>query len=169
MIETERLILRPIHRDDLDHVLSIFADPRVMAAFDEAPFDRSQMAAWMQDHLDHEREHGYGALAVILKANGDLIGDCALEQMEVEGGSCVELGYDFRSDYWHQGLATEAPRAVLDYAVGTLGLSRLISLIRVGNDASRRVAERIGMVLSGEIERHGRRYWLYALPAEPGK
>jgi ribosomal-protein-alanine N-acetyltransferase len=73
-----------------------------------------------------------------------------------------ELGYDFRSHYWNQGYATEAAAAVRDYAFQTLQIPRLISLIRVGNSASRRVAEKIGMQLAAEITRYDTAYWKYA-------
>ncbi|MHB8647841.1 MAG: GNAT family N-acetyltransferase, partial [Thermomicrobiales bacterium] len=92
-----------------------------------------------------------------------LIGDCGLEQMDVEGTHVAELGYDFCGDYWHRGFATEAAMAVRDYAFQTLELPRLISMIRQGNHASRRVAEKAGMHLSAEITRYGQAYWVYAL------
>jgi RimJ/RimL family protein N-acetyltransferase len=162
-IETARLILRPMRASDVDDLLHIFADARVMASFDGAPFDRAQMERWTRRNLDHQSEHGFGLYAVVLKADGVLIGDCGLEVMEMGGVPAAELGYDFRSDYWNQGYATEAATAVRDHAFATLGLPRLISLIRVGNGASRRVSEKIGMRLVAEITRHDRRYWEYAL------
>lgn len=116
-----------------------------MAAFDTDPFDREQMTAWVQRNLDHQTEHGYGLFSVILKSNGDLIRNCGLEHMDVEGVAAAELGYDFRSDYWNQGYATEAATAVRDYAFNVLQLPRLISLIRQHNVPSQRVAEKIGM------------------------
>lgn len=145
MIETERLLLHPMLPEDVDPLLNIFADPRVMASFGLEPFDRSQMDAWVQRNLDHQDQHGYGLFAVILKRTDELIGDCGLDEMELDGPSGAELGYDLQSRYWNQGLATEAATAVRDYAFGTLALPRLMSLIRQGNIASRRVAEKIGM------------------------
>ena len=65
--------------------------------------------------------------------------------MEVDGELATEVGYDFRSDYWNQGSATEAATAVRDYALDVLQLPCSISLIWVGNIASMRVAEKIGM------------------------
>jgi len=56
-----------------------------MAAFESAPFDRQQMAHWLQRNLDHQLQYGYGLFAVILKANGLLIGDCGLEVMDFKG------------------------------------------------------------------------------------
>jgi ribosomal-protein-alanine N-acetyltransferase len=148
---------------DMEALLCIFTDPKVMAAFASAPFDRHQMAEWLQRNLDHQAVWGYGLYAVILKTNGYLIGDCGLEVMDVEGTQVAELGYDFRSQYWNQGFATEAALAVRDYAFNTLGLPQLISLIRVGNVASQRVAEKIGMERISEFTRYGHRYWKYGL------
>ena len=163
MIETARLILRPMRTEDTDALLAIFADPKAMAAFAVAPFDRAQMDRWVRRNLEHQARYGYGLFAVILKANGLLIGDCGLEQIDVDGARAAELGYDFRSDHWNQGFATEAATAVRDYAFGTLALPRLVSMIRRGNHASRRVAEKVGMSLDAEITRHGQPYWRYAL------
>lgn len=163
MLETPRLVLRPMQASDMDALLRIFTDPHVMAAFDSPPFDRAQMARWLQRNLDHQAKHGYGLFSVMLKTNGVLIGDCGLEVVDVDGERVAELGYDFRSDYWHQGCATEAATAVRDYAFGALNLPRLVSLIRVGNVASQRVAEKIGMQRLSEFTRYGYRYWKYGV------
>ena len=164
-LETARLWLRPMQATDFDDLLLIFADPWVMAAFDSAPFDHQQMADWLQHNLKHQAEHGYGLFSVILKANGLLIGDCGLELIEVDGTQVAELGYDFRSAYWNQGFATEAATAVRDYAFDGLGLPQVISLIRLENRASQRVAEKIGLKRISELTRYGNRYWKYGLQA----
>lgn len=168
-IETPRLVLRPMLAEDVDGLLHIFADPKVMASFGVAPFDRRQMERWVRRNLDHQTEFGYGLFSVFLKANGLLIGDCGLEQMEVDGSQVEELGYDFRSDYWNQGFATEAATAVRDHAFTVLNLPRLISLIRVGNYASRRVAEKVGMTFISEFTRFGDQYWKYGIEREAVK
>lgn len=149
--------------DDVDDLLTIFADPRVMASFGVGLFDRAQMERWVQRNLEHQQRYGYGLFSVIHKADGRLVGDCGLENMEIEGVAETELGYDFRSDYWNQGLATEAASAVRDHAFGPLALQRLVSLIRDGNLASQRVAEKIGMRPSAKIMRDAHAYWLYSL------
>lgn len=163
LIDTERLLLRPMQAIDFDELFLIFTDPKVMAAFDSPPFNRGQMDHWLQGNLDHQEKYGYGLFSVILKANEGLIGDCGLEIMEVEGVQVAELGYDFRSDYWHQGYATEAATAVRDFAFQVLDLPQLVSLIRVGNNASRRVSEKLGMQLLNEFTRYGHRYWKFGI------
>lgn len=169
-IETERLLLRPMQADDFEALLAIFTDPRVMASFGGELFTPAQMQDWLDRNLAHQAEHGYGLFSVIRKADGRLIGDCGLEQMTVGGQAVAELGYDLLSDAWNQGYASEAACAVRDYAFDVLQLPRLISLIRAGNLASRRVAEKVGMELLAESERYGIRYWQYGLanPTQPG-
>jgi ribosomal-protein-alanine N-acetyltransferase len=162
-LETPRLILRPMRASDLDALYLIFTDPKVMASFGVESFALEQMQRWLQRNLDHQDHFGYGLFSVILKTDGTLIGDCGLENMEIDGQVVAELGYDFRSPYWNQGFATEAALAVRDYAFGVLRLPQLISLIRVGNFASKRVAEKVGMQLAEEITRYETRYWKYSL------
>lgn len=162
-LETTRLILRPMLDSDFDALHLIFTDPKVMASFNEAPFTREQMQHWLQRNLDHQKEFGYGLFSVILKETGELIGDCGLEQMEVNGIQAAELGYDFRSEFWNQGYASEAAAAVLNFAFHVLKLPMLISLIRTGNLASKRVAEKVGMTLKEEFTRYGNRYWKYSI------
>ena len=166
-LETTRLLLRPMLATDIDALLPIFTDPLVMASFGGGLFDRGQMAEWTQRNLDHQAQHGYGLFVVILKATGELIGDCGLEHMQLDGEPYVELGYDFRSAYWNQGLATEAAMAVRDYAFRQLGLPRLICLIRAGNHASERVATKIGMRHAAAFQRYDREYNRYALERAP--
>lgn len=83
--------------------------------------------------------------------------------MELEGVQVCEIGYDIASKHWNKGFATEAAKAVRDYAFNTLSIPRLVSLIRVGNHASRRVAEKVGMNLNREVDRGEQPYWVFAM------
>jgi RimJ/RimL family protein N-acetyltransferase len=154
-LETERLVLREMTADDVDPLLGVFGDARVMESFASPPFDRAAMERWVARNLAHQRDHGYGLFTLIDKADGTVIGDCGLEQMDIG----AELGYDLRADRWGRGLATEAAGAVRDFAFATLHLPRLVSLVRVGNVSSRRVAEKVGMAWCEDLVRSGVRYW----------
>ena len=162
-LETPRLRLRLMQPSDIDELINIFGDPKVMASFNTDPFERTKMQQWIDGNLEHQDLHGYGLFSVILKSDGVLIGDCGLEHMTVDKKQVTELGYDFRSDYWNQGFATEAAIAVRDFAFNSLHLHGLISLIRVGNNASRRVSEKVGMHLANEMTRNGITYWKYII------
>jgi ribosomal-protein-alanine N-acetyltransferase len=166
MIETKRLVLRKMAREDLDDLLLIFTDPKVMASFGGGLFDREKMEKWVKHNLDHQDRYGYGIFSVILKENNELVGALGLHHMEVDGSPEVELGYDFRSAYWNRGLATEAAIAVREFAFEKLGLPRLISLIRTHNKASMRVAEKMGMVREKEWTTADIKYYVYSQSSE---
>jgi len=64
-LDTERLVLRAMRAEDAEPLLGVFGDPRVMAAFASAPFDRAAMDRWVARNLAHQREHGFGLFTVV--------------------------------------------------------------------------------------------------------
>lgn len=56
-----------------------------------------------------------------------------------------ELGWVIHRDFWNRGYTTESARAVMDYAVNTLGMNRIIACCDSENSASYRVMEKLGM------------------------
>ena len=102
---------------------------------------------------------------VIEKATGKVVGHCGLLDKEVEGRAEVELVYVFDPPAWGKGYATEVAAALRDYARSVLHLQRIISLIEPENEASERVARKIGMQLEKDTLRPGGRVMrLYFLP-----
>ena len=154
-----------MEKSDIEDFVQMFADPKVMASFDVASFERSQLELWIQRNLTHQNNFGYGLFSVILKTNDLLIGNCGLQRMEIGGVEVVELGYEFRSDYWNKGYATEAAGAVRDFAFQQLHLPQLTSLVRVDNLGAMRVSEKIGMSRTAEITHNNLRYWQYFIDA----
>ncbi|MBN2382975.1 GNAT family N-acetyltransferase [bacterium] len=168
MIQTERLSLRHMTESDFHDLLKIFTDEKVMQSFGGELFTHQHMRQWIERNLDHQQRHGYGLFAVILKATNQLIGDCGLEHGTFNNKPCAEIGYDFLSDYWNQGYATEAAAAVRDYALHTIHLQResLCSFIRQENMASIRVSQKIGMIRLQSFEKQGIAYYLYGFSQE---
>ena len=72
-------------------------------------------------------------------------------------------------DHRHQGYATEAARAALDFAFTTLGASRAISLIRVENSESERVARRVGGRQATTIDFLGSATLVYVYHGDEGR
>ena len=129
-LTTPRLVLRTMHDSDASGLHAVFGDPEVMAAFDHPPFTPEETGAWVAARLRHRAKVGFGLFAVELRETHTVIGDCGLEVVTIDTGEEVELGYDLARAYWGRGLATEAARAVVRFAFGTLGLPRIVSLIR---------------------------------------
>ncbi|RPI10335.1 MAG: N-acetyltransferase, partial [Actinobacteria bacterium] len=68
---------------------------------------------------------------------------------------CIEIGWRLARRFWGKGYASEAARGALEHGFGELGLREIVSFTTVGNAASRRVMERIGMRSVGEIQSRG--------------
>jgi RimJ/RimL family protein N-acetyltransferase len=73
-------------------------------------------------------------------------------QADVERVS-AEIGYWLGEDFWGRGIATEALRAVTEYAIAKFGLTRLFAVPFVYNVASCRVLEKAGYVLEARLRR----------------
>ena len=142
LIETSRLILRTVSLEDVEEVASSWN-------LDEAPLSRQAAEAkvvWMMDN--HEKNAPgriiHVCLAIIEKNTREFIGWCGLDHREKTREYPV-LFYLLKSSYWGKGLATEAARALLDYAFRVLELNRIDSGAEFENVASKRVMEKIGM------------------------
>jgi RimJ/RimL family protein N-acetyltransferase len=134
----------------------LLGDPRVMAFYAERR-DRAGALDWIRWNQRLYRERGCGLWIIELRQGGTFVGDCGLTPQEVEGTTEIEVGYHVQPSLQHQGYATEAAAASRDHARDVLGLDRLIAIIHPDNVASQRVAEKIGLRLEQEIDRHGRR------------
>lgn len=144
-LETARLVLRPLIADDEDALAEVYCDAETMRWF-PAPYTRERLRNKIAEQKDHYRS-GTGLLGIVRKDTGKLIGDCGIVWQEVEGSLEPEIGYRVNRDSWGHGFATEAARAMIEYAFEGLELDHVISLIRPGNMPSRRVAEKNGLTL----------------------
>lgn len=148
IIETERLILRKMDNGDYSALCKILQDEDVMYAYEHA-FSDDEVDEWLKKQLVRYETDGIGLWAVVLKENGEVIGQCGLTKQLWWGENVVEVGYLFIKDFWHKGYATEAAVACKDYAFNRLGEKRVYSIIRDLNLPSRRVALRNGMKVCG--------------------
>jgi len=154
-LETERLVLREPRLEDVDGLLETYGDPEVMRYIAGGdPWTRGRTLRALERWLRYWDDDGFG-LCVVEHADGRLLGDCGLLPWDSRTWSTgsrkalgenaeVEIGWTLARSHWGCGYATEAGRAIVAWAFGELGLSRLISLIQPGNDRSVRVATKLG-------------------------
>lgn len=153
ILDTDRLVLRHFERADLERLFALYRDPEIRRYFPEGTLTRDETREELEWFLDGHPEHPeLGLWATIHKPSGTFIGRCGLLPWTIDGRQEVEVAYLLARDFWRQGLATEAARAIVRYAFDRLALSRLICLIDPANQASIGVAERIGMTLERPIE-----------------
>jgi len=163
--ETERLIFRHLATGDLDALAAIQGDPEVMRYFPSGPRDREETGRDLDRCIAVQAEHGFSLWATVERASGLLIGRCGLMPQRLGGRQEVEIAYLIARSRWGLGLGTEAARGLRDLGFGRLGLGRLVSIIDRDNRASRRVAEKAGLVPERMIQFMQHRCWLYAAEA----
>ncbi|HEY8505178.1 MAG TPA: GNAT family acetyltransferase [Gemmataceae bacterium] len=164
-LETDRLVLRMFRESDLDAYAEMCADAEVMRFLgDGRPMSRPEAWRHMAVVLGHWQLRGYGLWAVEERASGEMVGRVGC--WRPEGWPGLEVGWALRRAWWGRGYATEAARAALRFAFAELGQAHVISLIRPGNSASVRVAERLGQRPEGAIEMAGSPALVYGIRRE---
>jgi RimJ/RimL family protein N-acetyltransferase len=179
-LETERLVLRPLSTADVDDLAPYFADPEVMRYMGGKTLTREETEARIARFMQIFDLDGIGQFAVERKEEGRVLGRCGiliwetdpwtpLAKSEATKPTETEIGYMLGRPHWGLGYATEAATAVRDHAQSKLGEERLIALIQDGNDASKRVADKLGMAYERDVQLRFARVGLYALGNPPAR
>lgn len=167
-IETARLIIRPFVRDDLAVIHRILDQDFGEAGSDRASLDDPR--SWLewqilnQEWFERMRQPPYGDRAIVLKASNQLVGAVGyvpclapFEQIpellgtaRPSGCYTTEFGlfYAIDPEYQRQGYATEAARAMLDYALRQLLIKRVVAKTDYANIASQKVMRKLGMKIT---------------------
>ena len=153
IIETERLCLREMTEDDFPMLCRHLQDSDVMHAYEHA-FSDTEIWEGIEKQFWRYENDGFGVWAVVLKENGELIGQCGLSMQPYENEEVLEIGYIFQKRHWHKGYAAEAAIACREYAFNELQADEVFSLIRENNIASQNVAKRNGMSIRKKYVKH---------------
>ncbi len=135
VLETERLTLRAPRHRDIKALAALINDRRIAVNLVVIPHPYSVDDAKQFIETVNKRE---GETGFMITLDGALIGGCGMHLRE----GVPEIGYWLGVPHWGWGFATEAARAVIDYAFDDLGYETLQAGARVTNPASRRVLEK---------------------------
>lgn len=141
VIRTERLLLREWRETDREPWSALNADPAVREFFPSV-LTRAQSDEAFDRMGGQLADRGWGLWAIDL--DGHFVGFTGLAQPDFRPER--EIGWRLAASAWGHGYATEAARAVLDFAFSELALPEVISFTTAANARSRSVMERIGMV-----------------------
>jgi RimJ/RimL family protein N-acetyltransferase len=146
-VRSPRLSLRPLSAADTTALLAYRSRADVCRFVPFTPMDTAIIAerlgtAWARTSLNDEGQNL--TLGVEVTDTGELVGDVVLmwHSREHRGG---EIGYVLHPEFSGHGYATEAVRRLLGLAFDDLGLHRVIARVDARNDASARLARRLGM------------------------
>ena len=141
ILNTRRLVLRPIQRTDAEALVSIKS--LAMSLND---------AEKTVDAMVNELRKPF-AFHWVITLDGNVIGRIKAWDVNPYNGH-LQLGYDIGTAYRSNGYMTEALQAVIRYMLSAVQANRVYCSVRAGNYASRRVCEKAGMTLEGIMRQH---------------
>lgn len=148
IIHTQRLRLRPWSDADASALFELARDPRIGTLCGWKPYE----------HIDdaHEALSTFLAApdsyAVTRASTGEIVGSIALRiDADTTDDTVADIGYWIGAPYWGNGYATESGHAIIERA-RKLGVSTIILKYFDGNDASRRVSEKLGFTWQSREE-----------------
>jgi len=149
-IETERLILRRFTVDDADSMFTNWASDNEICKYmrwtrhENKEETKKKISRWVASYS----KKSFYQWAITLKGNDEPIGAIGLFVVN-EFDLCGDVGYCISKKNWGQGIATEALKAVLNFAFEIVGFNRIETYHSINNPASGRVMQKSGMVFEG--------------------
>jgi RimJ/RimL family protein N-acetyltransferase len=143
VLKTARLTLRPPVATDVKAIARLANDRRIAENLRRLPhpYSRADAEAFLDSLAAEHRETVF-----LIEAEGTPVGMIGLDFSGDEG---PEIGYWLGVAHWGKGFATEAARAVIDYAFEEHAIDELVAGARVTNPSSRRVLEKCGFQWTG--------------------
>lgn len=150
-IKTERLLLRPWNKEDLEPLAAMNGDPRVMQYFSSLT-SHEECEASIQKYLEHIRKYGWGIWAVSLKDTGEFIGFMGLQHTSFQAPftPAVEMRLRLAFPYWNKGYGTEGCKACLQCGFENILLQEIVSCVSIENRRARALVEKLGMSTAPE-------------------
>ena len=150
-LETERLFLRPVKKDDAEDFFELDSNPKVHLFLGNNPVKSiEQSKAMIDDVLQQYEDYGIGRLAIIKKDTGEFIGWSGLKfERNIRDFDYYDIGYRLKEEFWGNGYATEAALASLGYGFNDLKLKEICAAALSEHIVSNRILKKIGMSPSG--------------------
>ncbi len=158
VLMTERLMLRRMKPCDAADMFEYAGDPEVPKYLTWSVHPNEDFTRDYLEFLETKyREGDFFDWALIWRGDGmvrqKMIGTCGFASFDFRNNS-AEIGYVINPAFRGRGIAAEAAVRVMRYGFGELELNRIEARYIIGNDASRRVMDKIGMRFEG-VKRAG--------------
>ncbi|TDR36683.1 RimJ/RimL family protein N-acetyltransferase [Tahibacter aquaticus] len=156
LLETPRLRLRTVRRDDLAAIYALHADPRAMRYWSCAPWTQAQQAEdWFAQRARQGETEEIWPWGISRIGADTLIGLVTVFAVN-RSQHRAEIGYLLDPAHWGKGYAREALRAALAYGFEALQLLRVEADIDPRNEASCRLVEKLGFRREGYLRERWR-------------
>jgi RimJ/RimL family protein N-acetyltransferase len=172
ILATARLNLVPFANEHVESLNAMNADAEVMRYLTGRPETLEETRAFVQRVQRHWATFGHSWWSLIDRESGHLVGAAAVQHLRRERApepdpACpLEIGWRLRRDCWHRGFASEAARAIADFAFDTVQVDELYAVCHPDNAASAQVMKRLGMQDCGLQTWYGLNLATYCIKAQ---
>lgn len=147
VLETTRLRLQPCRIDQIDLAYDLWTNDHIRHfLFDDRMISPDEARSFVEASLANFEQLGYGLWLIFESGSKFLVGFAGLLHSE---GEAPNLIYGVHPDFCRRGYATEAARAVLEYALESLDLPLVKADVDEPNVESVRVLEKLGLKRAG--------------------
>ena len=148
---TKRLVIRPLRVADAEPAYKFMDLDKDVSRFINRANSLKQKTERFEKLVRGYQAENYGYFAMApISSDEQMIGWVGLTPLEKHPHT--QLLYGLAKQYWGKGYASEAAAAMVQYAFRRMHLDELVAVVNPENAASRKVIEKIGMTLRGEID-----------------
>jgi len=165
ILATTHLRLRYQRKEDTSFLLDLWTDPE-MTKYTGGPRGKDLLLNEFRKVAHNPREEEYDLWILVNKESNELVGQAGFIPKTIEQEVFIELNYYIRKAEWGKGYGTEIADKLKEYAFKVKGQESIIAIIGKGNEASKRVAEKIGMRYWKTVERESGEKLIYRVDKE---
>ena len=149
-IETERLILRRYRESDIDAIYEIITDKRLSTYIKFPDLTKDEELECIRTWIKEADESKYEKWIIERKSDNTIVGNISVNTVEKKHNYC-SVGYAIRYDYWGNGYASEALKAVSDHLLNDIGYYLIECSCNELNTRSSKVMEKAGFKKDGYV------------------
>lgn len=142
MIETKRLGLRLLEKEDIDYLFELESDPEVQQFSSSGVKTHEQTEAVISEFISDYEKKGLPCFLLFDLVSGEFVGRAGFILWET---SDIEVGYSLHKKFWGKGFATEVLALLLEWAQKNIATDYISACSEADNLASLRVLEKCGM------------------------
>lgn len=149
ILETERLLLREISKDDADGIFSCFSSENVTRYYGQETLESIEQAQAFVDFFAKSYKEKRGIRwGIEIKGKQGIIGTIGFNAWSIKHKR-ADIGYEIHPDHWRKGYTLEAVSKVIQYGFDEFGLTRIGAVVFMDNDASNKLLKKVGFQKEG--------------------
>ncbi len=154
ILETERLVLRELTKDDAEAIFACFSNEDVTRFYGQETLERVEQAEQMIEFFNKSYGEKRGIRwGIERKGTKGIIGTVGFNAW-LPKHRRAEIGYEIHPDYWRKGYTAEAVSKVLSYGFMEMGLTRIGAVVFLENEASNRLLTKLGFQKEGVLRNY---------------